>query len=256
MTKPFNRRQFFRFALYATPLLVAGDGALIEPGWLKVNTLKLSGPEPTARFVHFTDLHHKGDGKWLASLVERINALKPEFVCFSGDIVEDAEHLPEALELLQKIKVPLFGVPGNHDYWSHSDFGLIGKAFAATGGAWLMDTSAPAPGGRVQLHGLTCETDNVLPPKSGVKNVLLAHYPVWCERVTPHRYDLILAGHSHGGQVRLPFYGALIVPHNVDQYELGRFETAGGPLYVGAGIGYFYLNLRFRCRPELTVVEL
>jgi len=255
MTKYFNRRRFFRIALYGTPLLAAGDVAL-EPGWLKVNTLKLAGQEPTARFVHFTDLHHKGDREWLASVVERINALKPEFVCFSGDIIEEQEHLPEALELLQQIKVPLYGVPGNHDYWSHSDFNVIGKAFAATGGAWLQDASAPAPGGKVQVHGLTCERDTILPPKPGVKNVLLAHYPVWCEKVAPHRYDVILAGHSHGGQVRLPFYGALIVPHNVDRYELGRFETAGGPLYVGAGIGYFYLNLRFCCRPELTVVEV
>jgi predicted MPP superfamily phosphohydrolase len=66
----------------------------------------------------------------------------------------------------------------------------------------------------------------------------------------------MLAGHSHGGQVRLPFYGALVIPFGVDDYELGRFDTPAGPLYVGAGIGTFYLDVRFNCRPELTLIEI
>jgi len=256
MTKRFNRRRFFRLALYGTPLLAAGDMVFVEPHWLKVGRLRLATGAPTARFVHFTDLHHKGDRDWLASVVERINALKPDFVCFTGDIIEEKEHLAEALELLQQIKAPLYGVPGNHDYWSHADFDEIGGAFATTGGAWLLDQSATVPGGSVVLHGLTCETSVVLPPQPGVKNVLLAHYPEWCEKVAPHRFDLMLAGHSHGGQVRLPFYGALVVPFGVGKYDLGRFNTPAGPLYVGSGIGYFYLNLRFLCRPEITLVEI
>ena len=119
-----------------------------------------------------------------------------------------------------------------------------------------MDASATAPGGRVRLHGLTCETATVIAPEPGLKNVLLAHYPAWCEKVAPYRYDLMLAGHSHGGQVRLPFYGAVTVPYGVGQYELGEFNTPAGPLYVGSGIGWFYLNFRFRCRPEITLVEI
>lgn len=257
MAKTFNRRRFLRrLALYGTPLAVVGDMALVEPHWLKVNHLRLATGDPVARFVHFTDLHHKGDSKWLTSVVERINALKPEFVCFTGDIIEDKEHLASALEILQRINAPLFGVPGNHDYWSRADFKEIAKAFAATGGAWLLDASATAPGGRVRLHGLTCETAKVIAPEPGLKNVLLAHYPAWCEKVAPHRFDLMLAGHSHGGQVRLPFYGAVTVPYGVGQYELGKFNTPAGPLYVGSGIGWFYLNFRFRCRPEITLLEI
>lgn len=257
MTKQINRRRFLRrLALYGTPLALLGEAGWVEPHWLKVNRLALAGPSPVARFVHFTDLHHKGDRKWLASVVERINALKPEFVCFTGDLIEDKEHLAEALELLKKIDAPLFGVPGNHDYWSRADFKEIAKAFTATGGAWLMDSSVAAPVAGVVLHGLSCETAVVLPPQPGLKNILLAHYPLWCEKVAPHRYDLMLAGHSHGGQVRIPFYGPVTVPYGVGKYDLGRFETPAGPLYVGSGIGYFYLNFRFRCRPEITLIEI
>jgi len=260
MTKRFNRRRLLKLGLsglIGVPAIVWADGKWVEPGWLKVSHLRLSNGPPAARFVHFTDLHHKGDRKWLSSVVEQINALEPEFVCFSGDLLEEKEFLFETLELLKQIKVPLFGVPGNHDYWSKADFGKIAQGFAATGGAWLLDKSVAAPGGKVMLHGLTCRRpeSEALPPTPGFKNVLLAHYPLWCEKV-PHRYDLMLAGHSHGGQVRIPFYGGVIIPFGVGKYEVGHFETPAGPLYVGAGVGYFYLNFRFFCRPEITVVEV
>jgi len=109
----------------------------------------------------------------------------------------------------------------------------------------------------VQLTGLSCEKGVVLPPKPGVKNILLAHYPNWCEKLAPPRFDLILAGHSHGGQVRLPLYGALIVPFLVwTVTNLGVLGPPGGTMYVGAGVGYFCLDLRFCCRPEITLVEI
>jgi predicted MPP superfamily phosphohydrolase len=256
MARFLNRRRFLALGLLGLPAVAAADAGWLEPGWLQVKHLRLGTGKPAARFVHFTDLHHKGDRDWLGEVVERINALEPEFVCFTGDIVEEAEHLPEALELLQQIRAPLYGVPGNHDYWSHADFGVIAKAFAATGGAWLLDAAVSAVGGRVRLHGLTCETPKQLPPEPGVKNILLAHYPLWCQKLAPHRYDLMLAGHSHGGQVRLPFYGPLVTPTGVGRYDLGRFDTPAGPLYVGAGVGWFYLNCRFCCRPEITAVEV
>jgi predicted MPP superfamily phosphohydrolase len=86
-------------------------------------------------------------------------------------------------------------------------------------------------------------------------SILLAHYPIWADQIGPHRFDLILSGHSHGGQVRLPLVGALIVPFNVGRYEWGVYETGGGKLFVNAGIGTFYLDVRFLCRPEIAVFE-
>lgn len=256
MTRRFNRRRFITLGLIGLPVAVIADGGWIEPGWLKVNRLRLATGAPTARFIHFTDIHHKGDREWLASVVARINSLKPDFVCFTGDLIEEKQHVAEALAELQKIDTPLFGVPGNHDYWSKADFAPFKKTFAATGGAWLMDEVMSAPGGRVLIHGLTCEHAFVSPPKPGVKNILLAHYPLWWKKVEPHRYDLILAGHSHGGQVRIPFYGPISIPYGCGEFDLGHFETPAGPLYVGSGIGWFFMNVRFRCRPEITLVEI
>ena len=69
-------------------------------------------------------------------------------------------------------------------------------------------------------------------------------------------FDLILAGHSHGGQVRLPVFGPLLVPFGVEGYDAGLYDTPAGPLYVNVGIGTFMLPVRFWCRPELAVIEL
>jgi uncharacterized protein len=245
-----------RLALYGSPLAAAADAFWIEPNWIKIGKLKLAQGKPAHRFIQFTDLHHKGNRKYLQSVVNAINAQSPEFVCFTGDIIESGEHLPEALEFLQQIKSPLYGVPGNHDYWSGVDFDLIDDAFAKTGGRWLLDESASTAGGKVNIAGATCSKAAQLSLSPTEKNVVLFHYPEWVEKLGQYRFDIALAGHSHGGQVRIPFYGPVITPSDIGRYDLGLFQTASGPLYVGAGLGWFHLKVRFNCRPEITVIEI
>jgi len=83
------------------------------------------------------------------------------------------------------------------------------------------------------------------------------HYPAWVKKLAEQKFDLLLAGHSHGGQVRIPFFGPIVVPFAVDEYDLGLFKTSRGPLYVNSGIGYVYgYSFRFNCRPEITVIEI
>ena len=88
------------------------------------------------------------------------------------------------------------------------------------------------------------------------RRLLLIHYPTQADRLEGRRYDLILAGHSHGGQVRIPFYGALVLPYGVGRYQKGRYESLGGPLYVNVGTGTYMYPVRFNCRPELTVIRV
>ncbi len=258
-----TRRNFLRLALYATPAVAFAEAKFIEPTWLKVRQLRVGTAPAMHRFVHFTDLHHKGDRAYLQAVVAQINALKPDFVCFTGDIVERAQYLDEALEWLRRIQAPLFGVPGNHDYWSNIPFGPVRECFRATGGDWLLNEHRPTPDGKSNLMGLTGgrlfaarDAQAKLPLDATKKNLLLMHYPAWANYLGDQKCDLLLAGHSHGGQVRLPFLGAVVTPTGVEGYDLGFFQTPAGPLYVGAGIGWFHLNLRFNCRPEITVIEI
>ena len=84
----------------------------------------------------------------------------------------------------------------------------------------------------------------------------MMHYPAWVKRLGDQKFDLILAGHSHGGQVRIPFHGPIFVPFWVDEFDLGMFETRWGRLYVNPGIGWFPVPYRLFCRPEITVIEV
>ncbi len=259
MKRPsLSRRRFLLGALLAAPVLTVADAKWLEPTWVKTRRIHLGPGEAKHRFVHFTDLHHKGDRAYLQSVVRQINAQSPEFVCFTGDLIEEGKHLPEALEILAQIKSPMYGVPGNHDFWSKVPFDGIAKCFAATGGAWLLDQERVTADGKFSVIGAAW-----LNPKHGAlsghpatRNIFLMHYPAWIGKLRGTRFDLMLAGHSHGGQVRIPFYGPLYVPFGVDQYDMGMFRTPAGPLYVNPGIGWFPVPIRLNCRPEITVFEI
>jgi predicted MPP superfamily phosphohydrolase len=258
----FSRRRFLATAgavFVGAPFAGVADAKWLEPTWLKVRRVRIGDGKTEHRFVHFSDLHHKGDRKYLQTTVDVINSLSPDFVCFTGDIVERRQFAAEALEGLSGIKSPVFGVPGNHDFWSGISFGAVRKCFAATGGAWLMGESREIAGGKINLIGLMClsQAQQVPPSKPQAKNILLMHYPAWMKRRADRKFDLMLAGHSHGGQVRIPFYGALVLPTGVDGYDMGLFQTQSGPLYVNPGIGYIGDNdFRFNCRPEITGIEI
>jgi len=260
--KTISRRKFILAALLATPVAVWGDARFIEPTGVVVRRRRFGSGPAKHRLVHFSDLHHKGDYRYLQSVVDKINALAPDFICFTGDLVEDPKFLPETLAILSSLKAPLFGVPGNHDYWSGISFAPVRQCFAAKGGAWLVDEHRTIAGGRINLIGITCNRgaeawSPISPSSPSAKNILLMHYPAQANRLGGRPFDLLLAGHSHGGQVRIPFYGAVVLPDRVDGYDLGRFATPAGPLYVNAGIGYIGdNNFRFNCRPEITLIEI
>jgi predicted MPP superfamily phosphohydrolase len=237
--------------LYGSPALALGDGFGFEPRCLRTRTLR--SPRPSSiRFAYFTDVHFKGDPTLLEAVVARLNRARPAFALFGGDLVEEAHHLPEALAILERLEIPLFGVPGNHDYWSGADFAEIDRSFRRTGGQWLVDAAAVCTGH--QILGYSCTGETRLLPDSSHPAIGLVHYPAWADRLPPG-FDMVLAGHSHGGQVRLPFIGALVKPSGVGRYVRGRFSTAAGPLFVSSGVGTFHLNVRFLCPPELVLIE-
>lgn len=254
MTK-ITRRKFLGLTALALPAALGADARFIEPTALRVTKFNLRGGG-NCRFVHFTDFHHKGDVTYAAEVVRTINELAPEFVCFTGDLIEDARFATEALGFIQQIRAPVYGSPGNHDYWSRVSFSEFECAFSATGGAWLADRTIVLPKHDLELVGMGAGGIHAFTAPRASRQVLLMHYPAMANSLDRRRYDLILAGHSHGGQVRLPFYGALIVPHGVGPYDLGYYETPGGPLYVNAGIGTYRIPLRLNCRPEVTVVTM
>ena len=253
--RKLSRRQFLGLGLCALPAAAGLDGRFVEPTWPQVTHFDL-GPQPKCRFVQISDWHYKGDTKYASQVVRMINSLEPEFVCYNGDLVEAARFAPAALDFIRQIERPVYGCPGNWDYGSGADFKEYEKAFRATGGAWLVDRSIVLPNHDLELIGVGLRGVQALGEAKATQRVLLLHYPMQADRLDGRRYDLILAGHSHGGQVRLPLYGAPVLPYGVGGYQKGRYDSLGGPIYVNVGLGTYMIPVRFNCRPEITVVRI
>jgi uncharacterized protein len=296
--KRWIRRYWLRLLACCGLAYCPADAFLIEPHWVRISRLSFS-EHPSMRIVHISDLHYKGDRAYLQVILRKVNSLQADAVCFTGDIVENTRYLDDALEALGSIKAPLYGVPGNHEYWSGAPFEKIAEAFRKTSGEWLVDRSvtaangalliegrsgmeintqraasvlampgheidwAPAPGstaasadpiGTAKPPAARASDAPALAPKA--KKILLTHYPALTDSIKGGAYDLILAGHAHGGQVRLPLFGALIVPFGVGRYQAGAYSTPAGRLHVSSGLGTFLLPVRLFCRPEITLIEM
>jgi hypothetical protein len=252
------RRRWLLRGIVASPILGLADAFAVEPGWIRVQRLRVGNGRHGVRFAQFTDVHFKGDSARLERVVELVNTSGAQFAVFTGDLIEEEAFLEPALAILRTLHVPLYGIPGNHDHWSRADFSRFREAFAATGGRWMQDEHLLAPGG-IRIIGLDHPQVPQVPVDEAFRLVLV-HYPAWADRLVAPApglpYDLILAGHTHGGQVRLPFVGPLVTPYESGRYDLGWFVTRAGPLYVNPGIGTFYLDVRFNCRPEVTVFDV
>ena len=198
------------------------DGAFAEPTWLRVSPFELY-PQPTNRFVHFSDLHYKGDAEICGGSGRRINSLAPEFVCFTGDLVEEARFAPAALDFIRQIQRPVYGCPGNWDYASGADFTEYEKAFAEPAApGWRIATAFwKSPGS--ELIGM------------GLRGVHALGEPQAVRRDSPHslsdpsrpaRWTALRFDHRRAFAWRsgaLPFYGAIVLT-GVGRYDLGRFD--------------------------------
>lgn len=253
LKRGISRRRWIGHLAWALPGYAGVHARWVEPDWLAVRQYRLN-PNPTLRIAHFTDVHHRGDEGRLRDVVRTVESLKPDLAVFTGDLVEEAPMFAPALEILSTIRCPLYGIAGNHDYWAKVDFRLAREAFAKTGGAWLKDRAQVVGNGKIRLLALD-HLPAMAQPRPGVFNLVLMHYPAWADRL-PYRADLLLAGHSHGGQVRIPFYGAVVKPHDVGRYEMGWYDTPSGRMYVNSGIGSLHVDFRFNCRPEVALLEV
>jgi len=236
----------------------------IEPRWVEVTELEVTAPiEGSLTAVAFGDTHiGMGNGaEELRDLVGRINALAPDVVFFLGDLFDNyAAYTGDVegdLAILAGIEAQYkFAVRGNHDVGGGAEF-IYPELIEKAGFTLLENADATLPCG---LHIIGAadyiyHTPNLEGLSGAGFDLLLAHEPDLADGVAG--IELQLSGHSHGGQVYLPWIVDSILPGGAQNYIRGRYEKAdGGVVYVNRGIGMSMLPVRLFSRPEITLLTI
>lgn len=249
-----------------------------EPASLAIVEERISLPwsaRAPVRIAVLTDLHVGSPFNGLARLrevVDRTNAAKPDIVCILGDLVIQGviggrfvppEEIAAELKRL-RAAAGVVGVLGNHDAWLDHD--RVQIALERNGVRILEETAArlETRAGPIWVagvsdlwtgrHDVAAALSAVEP--DGAPVILLTHNPDVFPLV-PARVALTLAGHTHGGQVRLPFVGRMIVPSKFGQrFGAGHIVEGGRHLFVSTGVGTSILPVRFRVPPAVTILTV
>jgi len=250
------------------------DALAVEPRWLRRTYPVIPVPNlprqwDGARLAHLSDLHHGRlvPLKQIARAVELAVAARPDIVVCTGDFVTGRGAVTAALaRTLKGLRAPLgvFAVLGNHDHWAGAGAvrGMLAKA-----GITLLDNRhivLERGGGSLALAGvgdLWEDRQDLAAALAGVPaevpRLLLCHNPDYADAMpSAPRVDLMLCGHTHGGQVKIPFGPRPMLPIRNRRYAAGLIRGPRCWMYVSRGIGMVGVPVRFNCRPELPVITL
>ncbi|MBA2943361.1 metallophosphoesterase [Paenibacillus sp. CGMCC 1.16610] len=247
-----------------------------ERYWIQLKTVPLAYRRYPAAFagmriVQFSDTHL---GKYysldqLARVVKLVQRQKPDLICFTGDLFDSnyGQISDDVIPILSQLQAKLgkYAVLGNHDM--RLDPGRVRDVLEQSGFTVLVNANKSIVRGNSRLwiagidemfHG---KPDLPLALKGTKEDefvLLLAHEPDFADTALKFPVDLQLSGHSHGGQIRIPFYGSLFTPDLGQKYEVGlyTFEKSEFHVYTNRGIGTTLFPIRFNCRPEITVFVL
>jgi predicted MPP superfamily phosphohydrolase len=250
--------------LPALALIAAIDMFWIEPVWPKLvrREATLAGLAAPIRIAVLADLHTREIGTLERRVLAIVEREKPDLIVVPGDVAHGSGDPQDAAAFLRELSAPLgvSVVPGNWDYWRGGrDAGEA--AYAAAGATFLRDAVA-----RVREDLVIAGLDDTLGGKpdpirvlasatGGGAVIVLMHEPGLFDDVAG-RAPLTIAGHTHGGQGRLPLWGPITLPPGSGRYEDGWYEKNGSRMYVSRGIGTSIVRARFLCRPEVTLLEL
>ena len=229
------------------------------------------------RFVQISDLHLEEytEDFFLRRVIRRVNQLKPDMVLITGDFVSRGpmsisvsySAAARCAELLAALNCPLrYGILGNHDAAVGSS--VVRGHMEYNGLPMLVNENV-----RIERNGehiFLCGLDDIawgnpnledaIPASPDAPVILMAHEPDYADTIAKHPrgslIDLILSGHTHGGQIRIPGLRPLALPLLGKHYAEGHFQVGNSQLYVNRGIGTVGIPFRLNCPPEITLATL
>ncbi|PJN86974.1 metallophosphoesterase [Bacillus sp. mrc49] len=282
MNKPISRRTFLKksFGTLAalTGLGIGGNyyAHNLEPKWLETKYKVISHPLIPKGFngmkmIQFSDTHlgFQFQLKDLQAVVNKINQLNPDVILFTGDLMDQPNKYRSKQEIpsvLNQLKAPFgkFCIYGNHDHGGYGST-IYNNIMKESHFTMLQNTSTKLSlltGEEIFISGV----DDAMLGKPDfekalagipeeVFTIMLSHAPDLADISRTYNIQYQISGHSHGGQVQIPFAGALVTPPYAEKYREGTYELDSLTLHVNRGLGTTRLPYRFLSRPELTVYE-
>jgi uncharacterized protein len=246
----------------AVGLALVVDGFFVEPFHIEVTHSSVQAPlTHPLKIAHLTDLHTSGLGRRERRLLSLLEAEQPDVIVITGDTITWGRHYDNIRPLLTRLHAPLGvwlvrgnwenTVPQHDERTFYSQLGvhfLLNEAGPIRPDVWLVGLDDPSSG----TPDLEAPLSTVPP---GAYVIAAFHAPAFFDQVAG-RAPLVLAGHTHGGQVRLPFVPVFWLPHGSGRFLDGWYEERGSRMYVSRGIGTSFLPIRFRCPPELSIITV
>lgn len=231
----------------------------IEPQWIEVTNHDINAPvEDGLKVVQISDLHTSGLGRIEKKVIEIVNGIVPDIIVLTGDVSSPGGTPKDYYEVLSQFKATkgTYFVHGNWEYWAPSKnfdelllsvgvVNLDNKSVQLDEHVWLI-------GFDDALEGSPREGPAFKDVPSESYKIGIFHSPVYFNSVF-EKIDVSLSGHTHGGQMRLPFVPPFWLPDGSSHYVSGWFSRGRNKMYVSRGIGTSVLPFRLFCRPEIAV---
>ena len=232
------------------------------------------------KIVHLSDLHNKRFGEEQKNLVRKIEDAHPDIIVFTGDLIDSRRFNAEtSLDLMKRIVniAPIYYVPGNHEWRSGrletlcndlKDIGVnvLCNAYDVIGkdgdGIYIIGIDDPSiyQAEDIETKVVKREIDRMMDEiqDNDAFKILLAHRPDMFPLYSDYGFNLVLSGHAHGGQIRLPFIGGLVAPNQgvLPEYTSGEYKMGDSTMVVSRGLGNSIFPQRLFNHPEVVVLTL
>ena len=279
-----KKKKFIFLVVVAIVLVVlviwiAWGNTALELNTYTVSSAKLPPSFDGYRIAHVSDLHNAEMGKDNEKLLTILRDADPDIIAITGDLIDSrSTNVEIALNFIREaVKIaPCYYVTGNHEA-RVNEYDELKSGMESAGVIVLEDaqTEISLDGDTITLIGVndpSYQTDYLFGDSETVMNtkleelhtengeftVLLSHRPELFDTYADHGLDLVLSGHAHGGQFRLPFIGGLVAPNQglFPEYDAGIYTEGNTNMLVSRGIGNSILPFRINNRPEVILIEL